>query len=247
MLKPIAVLLCLLAAGCSDASLYTNLTEQQVNEMIAVLNSAGIQANKFTEDNGTWQIKTSKTNFASALATLKDQGLPRGNFADLGTVFKKEGFVSSPLEEHARLMYGLSQELAQTLSNIDGVIIARVHLAVPENDPLTDKPKMSAASVFIKYRSDVDLNKQIAQIKALVVNSVEGLPYDNVTVMLFPAQPPVIGTPPPSSDLTNNILIGLAAALAIILTIIGLSYLRSWLVRKTPVPAKITDMREEDA
>jgi type III secretion protein J len=42
--------------------------------------------------------------------------------------------------------------------------------------------------VFIKHRADKDLAPQVGQIKALVVNSVEGLAYDNVTVALFPAE-----------------------------------------------------------
>jgi len=62
-----------------------------------------------------------------------------------------------------------------------------VHLVVPERNPLADKPQPAAASVFIKHRPDRDLSGQVAQIKALVVNSVEGLAYDNVTVALFPA------------------------------------------------------------
>jgi type III secretion protein J len=59
---------------------------------------------------------------------------------------------------------------------------------VPERNPLADKPQPAAASVFIKHRPDKDLSAQTAQIKALVVNSIEGLAYDNVTVALFPAE-----------------------------------------------------------
>jgi type III secretion protein J len=240
----IVVLVCLVLSACGKIPIYTKLTEQQANEMVAALSAAGIDAAKATEDGGTWQIQAPKDEFAAALSTLRAQGLPRDNFASLGTVFKKEGFVSSPLEEHARLMYGLSQELSNTLSNIDGVMVARVHLAVPENDPLADKPKMSAASVFIKYRPDVDLTKQIAQIKALVVNSVEGLPYDNVTVMLFPAQMPNIGAAPQSPSLITNSLIGLSVVLALVAAISGFTYLRRWLMRRTPVSNAIVPISD---
>jgi type III secretion protein J len=58
---------------------------------------------------------------------------------------------------------------------------------VPERSPLSDKPQPSAAAVFIKHRPDRNLAAQVPQIKALVVNSIEGLAYDNVTVALFPA------------------------------------------------------------
>ena len=40
---------------------------------------------------------------------LKAQGLPREDFDSLGKVFKREGFVSTPVEERARLMHALSQ------------------------------------------------------------------------------------------------------------------------------------------
>ena len=51
-----------------------------------------------------------------------------------------------------------------------------------------DKPQPASAAVFIKHRPERNLAGQVTQIKALVVNSIEGLAYDNVTVALFPAE-----------------------------------------------------------
>ena len=145
-------LLMLGLAGCGKVELYGKLTEAQANEMVAVLQNAGIAADKEKSGDNGFAIETAQEDFARAVQTLKAQGYPRDEFASLGTVFKKEGFVSSPLEERARLVYGLSQELSNTVSQIDGVVQARVQLAMPEADPLSDKIKPSSASVFIKYR-----------------------------------------------------------------------------------------------
>ena len=175
--------------GCSRQELYGQLGERQVNEMVAVLRDAGIAAEKTPHENGQFALSTTNAEFSRAIGLLHAAGYPRGDFDTLGQVFKKEGFVSSPLEERARLIHALSQEMSNTLNNIDGVVVARVHLAVPEKDPLADKPKPAAASVFIKQRAGADLAPRVGQIKALVVNAVEGLPYDNVTVVLFPAEP----------------------------------------------------------
>ena len=174
-------------AACSGSDLYSQLNERQANEIIAALQSAGITADKRSKDTVVWTVRVAQGDFARAVDTLRAQGLPREEFESLGRVFRKEGFVSSPLEERARLNYGMSQELSNTLSSIDGVLVARVHLAVPERDPLSDRPRPASASVMVKHRPGVDMSQHIGQIKALVVNSVEGLSYEHVTVTLFPA------------------------------------------------------------
>ncbi len=176
-----------LLAGCSNQELYSQLSERQANEMVTVLRGAGIDAEKQSQE-GRFSVLTASRDFPQAVRLLNAQGYPRESFDSMGKVFKREGFVSSPLEERARLVHAMSQEISNTVASIEGVVTARVHLVLPERNPLADKPQPAAAAVFIKHRPEVDLAPQLTQIKALVVNSVEGLSYDNVTVALFPAE-----------------------------------------------------------
>jgi len=173
--------------ACSEQELYSGLSEKQANEMVAVLRDAGIKAEKQSRD-GEFALVAPEPDFAQAVRTLSSQGYPRDTYDSIGEVFKREGFVSSPLEERARLLHAMSQEMSNTLANIDGVVTARVHLVVPEKNPLSESSQPASASVFIKHRADRSLSAQVPQIKALVVNSIEGLAYEHVTVALFPAE-----------------------------------------------------------
>jgi len=177
-----------LLAGCRQDSLYSNLSEQEANEMVAVLALSGIDASKQPQKANAFSVTTARDDFAQAVQVLKNTGLPRQRYDTLGEVFAKEGFVSSPLEERARLNHALSQEIASTLSSIDGVILARVHLAVPPKNDLNDTAAAASASVFVKHRHDVDLTDSVSRIKALVVNGIENLAYEDVTVALFETQ-----------------------------------------------------------
>jgi len=211
--------LLLALAGCGAQDLYAQLDEQQANEMVALLRGAGLEADKEAREGQAFAVTASRADFARAITVLRANGYPRDSFDSLGHVFRKDGFVSSPLEERARLTHALSQEIANTLSHIDGVVVARVQLALPDKDPLVDKPAAAAAAVFIKHRAGVDLSGSVGQIKALVVDSVEGLPYENVTVALFPAQAWQGGTPPASaatSRLDTAFLLLAAAGAAIV-------------------------------
>ena len=185
-------LILILALGlvsCADESLYSGLTEKEANEIIALLHNAGISATKSSSGEQRYTVSTSRETFSQAIELLKTNGFPKNRFESLGDVFKKEGFVSSPLEERARLNYAQSQELSRTIESIDGVILARVHLAIPKENQLDNQHKPSSASVFIKHRRGIDLSGRESQIKALIVNSIEGLPYENVTVAMFSANP----------------------------------------------------------
>ena len=151
----------------------------------------------------------------------------------MGQLFKKEGLISSPMEERVRFIYALSQEISQTISNIDGVTSARVHIVLPENDPLSGNLIPSSASVFLKHAPDSVAPGKIAAIKELVVNSIEGLAYDKVSVALFETTLNV-ETAPPDEERAGNGLMGrldpiMAGLLATVFLLLALC---GWLTLK---------------
>ncbi|MEL7428648.1 MAG: hypothetical protein AAFN43_01490, partial [Pseudomonadota bacterium] len=79
----------------------------------------------------------------------------------------------------------LNQELSDSISRIDGVVSARVHLMVPETSPFEKNRTPPRASVFIYQEKGVQLREQLPVIKNLIVNSLENLEYANVEVALF--------------------------------------------------------------
>lgn len=177
----------LLLTGCAKLVLFSNLQEKEINEMMAILLSRGIEVQKVvgTEEN-QWSIEINKNDIAQAVDILNAYGYPEDTFASLGKVFEKSGLVSSPSEERIRYMYALSQGLAETISQIDGVLTARVHVVLQNNDPFSDVKTPSSASVFIKYRRGSGVEALASQIKRLVANSIEGLSYDKISLVFVP-------------------------------------------------------------
>jgi len=184
-------LITLLLSGCGKMELFSQMSENEANAMIAILLQAGIDTDKKAGKDNMYSLSVDKENFAEAVSLLRLYGFPKEHFQGLGTVFAKSGLVSSPTEERIRFMYALAQSMEETLSQIDGVVLARVHIVLPAYNPYAEVASSpSAASVFIKFRESAKLDAYVPQIKALVVNSVEGLSYDNVTLALFPVNEP---------------------------------------------------------
>lgn len=232
MLVPLAL------AACSSQPLYSQLTEAQANDMVSALLNADISADKKVLDGGKWSVSVPQQDFARAVQVLRSNGLPREDFQSLGDVFKKQGFVSSPLEERARLIFGTSQELSHSIASIDGVIQARVHLTLPEPDPLSKEVKPATASVLVKYMEGFNLPRQREAIKTLVVNGVEGLTPERVSVVMVPGRS--IASSAPSRTIAESVF-GWPGLLS--LFGLGLVGMAGWRLARRPSGARQQHLR----
>jgi len=194
-----ALIACLLVSACK-VNLYGSLDEVQANEMVAILREAGVSADRQLEKDKTVTVMVEDRHFADAVNLLKARGYPRQIFANLGTVFAGGGLVASPVEERAKMMFALSEELGRTISSIDGVLTARVHIVLAESDLLQQNNKPSAASVFIRHAAYMPVDNFISQIKMLVANAVAGVTYDKVSVVMVPVD---VAKPAPRSLLSR--------------------------------------------
>lgn len=178
----------LLLTGCGEITLYSGLKEKDANEMLAILYAHGIDATKVAGADNTVKLTVQKKDFAGSVDILSDHGFPRENFASFADIFKQGGMVSSPAEDRIRYIYVKTQSLSETLTQIDGVLAARVEVVPPDNNSLADVTYPSSASVFIKYNPSARVEDLRLQVKQLVVNSIQGLKYEKVSLVLVPAE-----------------------------------------------------------
>jgi len=182
------LLFALVAASDTRVELLSSVSESEANEALAALLDGGVKASKIAGKEGMVSLDVAQNDVSMAIGILRVEGLPRERYAKMGEVFRKEGLISSPLEERARYIWALSQEISSTLSQIDGVVKARVHVVLPERSAGGDPSLPSSAAVFIKHKTGVNLEDSVAQIKRLVANSIPGLSGEKVSVILIASE-----------------------------------------------------------
>ncbi len=188
-------LLALLVAACSSTTtIYHSLDEGDANDIIVYLDNKGIKAYKVQsvtgggpQDQVLWDITVANEEEKQAMALLRAAGLPRRQGQSLLTIFEKGALVPSELEEKIRYEAGLGEQVASTIRKIDGVLDAEVLLSFPETDPLNPDRTTGdvTASVYVKHTGVLDdPNTQLVpKIRRLVASAIQGLKFDNVTVI----------------------------------------------------------------
>jgi type III secretion protein J len=122
----------------------------------------------------------------SAIAVLSGEEIPRLR----PTTAKDAPFVTSPESDRAARVAQTAQAIERSLASVDGVMDARVHLDVPQIDPLTAalagggeaKGGRATASVLVRHRG-VNPPIGVEEIKRLVAGAVSGLGPDGVAVV----------------------------------------------------------------
>ena len=179
----------------SRRTIVNGLDEREANEILVFLSNRNIDAVKVagaTDSGGgskeiLWNISVTQDQATEAMALLNQAGLPRKRGQNLLGIFSNVGLVPSGMHEKVRYQAGLAEQIASTIRKIDGVLDSDVQISFPEEDPLNPtapKGKITA-SVYVKHTGVLDDPNAhlMTRIKRLVAGSINGLDYDNVTVI----------------------------------------------------------------
>jgi len=229
-MRRLAPLLLALAAACGDEELLHGLDETQANQSLVALGDDGISGRKVREDGseGGWTVTVPSGEGARARRLLAARELPRARPPGFAEVFGKGSMVPTPAEERALYQHALAGELARSLETIDGVVEARVHLALPAPDPLRPEARAAPrAAVLLKCRAEAraPIESLAAGIRSLVAGAAEGLGPESVAVVIAEA-----GAGPPAREprgRSTSPALAVLAALAAVLAF-ALSGLAIW-------------------
>jgi type III secretion protein J len=186
-LAPAALTALSLASLACTRVVATGLEEADANRGVVALARAGVDAEKLADpqSEGRFELMVGRDEATIAISVLAGEEIPRAR--PLAT--QPQGLVPSPEAERAARIAATAAHVERSLGSIDGVHDARVHLDVPQQDPLLAalgpeaKAAHATASVLIRHRG-VNPPLSVEDVKRLVAGAVSGLPADAVAVVM---------------------------------------------------------------
>jgi len=161
-------------------TLYANMPDAEKARVVESLKNSGVQVSL---DPTTGDVLVPTSDYHSARMQLAAQGLPTSVPEGYDTIGEIP-MGSSRTVENVRLKQSQEIELARSISEIQGLVAARVHLAIPEKSVFARASVPPSASVFVQMEDGRSLSRQqISAIVHLVSSSVPNMPKGEVTVV----------------------------------------------------------------
>ncbi len=177
----------MLLLGCADVAVVHAVPEADARRVVAVLAQSGVAARMSASDRG-FAVSVADTDVARAVVALHDAELPRREEPGFAESWGERSLVATAAEERARTAQATSGELARTLEALDGVLDARVHVALPATDASGEAPPRPTASVLLRHDTAAPQVSE-TQVRALVAGAVEGMQANDVTVVFVRRAP----------------------------------------------------------
>ena len=166
--------------GLDMVPLYGRLSTEDAGSVVDKLTNDGV---RFRLSNGGRTISVPSRQVYSLLLKLSQQGLPKGEGEGL-EILDQSPLGVSDFTQKVHYQRALQGELTQTISAMDGVENARVHLVFPEDSPFLDATDGARASVVLTLRQNTPLDRrQISGLVHLVSGAVKGLKSENVSIL----------------------------------------------------------------
>ena len=161
-------------------TLYASLSDSEKARVVDALKNAGVDV---ALDPTTGDVIVPVRDYHSSRMTLAAQGLP-ASIPDGYDSLADIPMGSSRSVENVRLKQTQEIELARSISEIEGLVTARVHLAIPEKSVFARASTPPTASVFVQMENGRSLSRQqVDAVVHLVSSSVPFMAKNDVTVV----------------------------------------------------------------
>jgi flagellar M-ring protein FliF len=161
-------------------SVFNNLTDQDAAAIVTKLKAGKVPYE--TADGGK-TIKVPRDKADDVRLSVAASGLPQSGVVGY-EVFDKTNFSTTDFNNKVNLQRALEGELDRTISRLEGVQSASVHLVIPEQALFQQQQQQTTASVAMQLKPGVSLTPdQTKAVTKLVSSSVQGLKPENVTVV----------------------------------------------------------------
>ncbi|MBI2373404.1 MAG: hypothetical protein HYV07_05340 [Deltaproteobacteria bacterium] len=191
--RALGLLLAVLTA-CAKENLAQQLPEFEANEILVVLEEAGVAAEKSRSIGSrelAFDVMVAKTDANAAYRVLREENLPRQKQQGLDKTLGEGGLIPTTEAELAKHKIGVQGDIVNKLRSLPGVIDVQAEVSIPKDDPLRDvneakeRPK---ASVIIVYRplGDNEVPLPVEAVQNFVQSSLPALKRSDVTVHMMP-------------------------------------------------------------
>ncbi len=162
--------------------LYGSLAGMDSKQIMDTLTAANIN---YTVEPNSGALLVKADDVQRARIQLAQAGVVQ-NDANIGfeILDKDQGLGTSQFMEATRYRRGLEGELARTISSLNNVKAARVHLAIPKSSVFVRDDRKPSASVLVELYAGRSLEpSQVVAITNLVATSVPELSKSQITVV----------------------------------------------------------------
>ena len=161
--------------------LYNDLSSTDSAAIAAKLEESQIPF-QISEDGA--RVTVTDTDVGRARMLLAEAGLPNGGSMGYELFDEKSGFGTTNDIVNLNKVRALEGELSRTISALDPVRSARVHIVFPERQLFSPQSRPATASVAIGMRPGAQLsNDQVMAIQSLVANAVPELKAEKVSLI----------------------------------------------------------------
>lgn len=161
--------------------LYADLSTIDSSAVVAQLEQNAIKYN--VSDDGA-RIMVTETDVGRARMLLAEKGLPNGGSLGYEIFDNQSGFGTTNFVQNINQVRALEGELARTISSMENIRSARVHLVLPKRELFSRESREASASVFLGLKPGTQIKREeITAIQSLVASAVPDLTTKNVSLI----------------------------------------------------------------